>query len=213
MDMISYLIVGNNVDLAAFPFRKPCRIIGVDAGAYKALKAGLSLDLAYGDFDSVTPEQLDYIKQHAKAFKALNPIKDITDTYGAYLEAGNSEAIVVVGGIAGPRIEHFLALLNLVKADPRVELIDDKSLIRQLPSSPKAYSITAERGPYFSIFAIVESRVSLSGFAYPLQNYLLQPLDSLGVSNELRDPKKPGTILVASGAVLLVCSHSDHCPL
>ena len=83
--MTCYLIIGNNVDLKSWPYEKNATLIGVDRGAFRAVKAGLTLDLAYGDFDSVLDSEMALINKGSKKVKKLNPIKDITDTYGAYL--------------------------------------------------------------------------------------------------------------------------------
>jgi thiamine pyrophosphokinase len=134
--MTCYLIIGNNIDLKNWSYEKDATLIGVDRGAFKAVEAGLTLDLAYGDFDSVTEKEMALIQKGSKKIKKLNPIKDITDTYGAYLEAGKADKIVILGGIQGFRVEHFLALLNIVKKDPRVEIVDASSSIKHL-SRPK----------------------------------------------------------------------------
>jgi thiamine pyrophosphokinase len=211
--MRSYLIVGNNIDLAHYPFEKGGRLIGVDRGAFKAVNAGLSLDLAYGDFDSVTPKELAEIKAHSAKVIQLNPIKDITDTYGAYLEEKDAERIVILGGITGGRIEHFYALLNLIKQDPRVSLVDDASSIRHLVASKTPYHVSRKEGKFFSIFSIGTSRVSLTHFAYPLADYLLKEGDSLGISNQIASGAKEGEILLKEGSLLLIASKDDNAPL
>jgi thiamine pyrophosphokinase len=205
-----YLIVGNRVDLAYYPFQKGARLFGVDRGALKALEAGLSLDLAYGDFDSVSPEELAFIKQHSRRVVQLNPVKDITDTYGAYLEAKDEKEIVVLGGIAGERIEHFYALLNLVKADPRVALIDDVTCIRHLFARQEPYLVKRNEGKFFSIFALGEALVTLEGFAYPLTDYRLKENDSLGISNQIASGLKEGRILLKEGSILCFASKDDN---
>ena len=208
--MTSYLIIGNNIDLAHYPFEKGSRLIGVDRGALKAINAGLSLDLAYGDFDSVNPKELAVIKAHSKKVIQLNPIKDITDTYGAYSEEKVAERIVILGGITGGRIEHFYALLNLVKADPRVSLVDDASSIRHLVLSKTPYRVNRDEGKFFSIFSIGSARVSLTHFAYPLTDYLLKEGDSLGISNQIAPGAKEGEILLKEGSLLLIVSKDDN---
>jgi thiamine pyrophosphokinase len=211
--MTTYLIIGNNVDLAHYPFEKGARLFGVDHGAFKAVSAGLPLDLAYGDFDSVTSEELLQIKAHAKKLIQLNPVKDITDTYGAYLEAKDADSIVILGGITGGRIEHFYALLNLVKADARVSLVDASSSIRRLDARSEPYLVKRDEGKFFSIFSIGLAVVSLRNFAYPLKDYSLKEGDSLGISNQIAPMAKTGEILLKEGSLLLIASKDDNAPL
>jgi thiamine pyrophosphokinase len=211
--MTYYLIVGNNIDLAHYPFEKGSRLFGVDRGALKAVEAGLSLDLAYGDFDSVNGKELALIKQHSRRVVQLNPIKDITDSYGAYLEAKDADSIVVLGGISGGRIEHFYALLNLVKADSRVSLVDAVTLISHLKARKEPYLAEAKQGKFFSIFAIGHAVVTLRDFAYPLEDYSLKEGDSLGISNQIAQGKEKGEILLKEGSLLFFASKDDNAPL
>lgn len=207
---IVYLLIGNSVDLRAYPFEKGGVLIGVDRGAYFASQGGLSLDLAYGDFDSVTPAEFVLIQQHAKRIIRLNSHKDISDAYGAYLEAKDAEKIVVVGGISGKRIEHFLALYNLLRSDPRVSLVDDHSSLCQLLARDEPYVFSQSQGKYFSFYSIGEATLSLTGFVYPLSHYVLKEGDSLCLSNEIKDRDGEGKVYVEKGAVVLIISQDDH---
>jgi thiamine pyrophosphokinase len=211
--MIVYLIIGNHVDLAIWPFEKDALLFGVDRGAYQAVKSGLSLDLAYGDFDSVSKEELTLIRQKSKKVIQLNPIKDITDTYGAYLEAKEADRIVILGGIEGQRIEHFLAILSILKQDPRVLIADDSSRIANLPPRKEPYLFSSESGKFFSFFGNDEAVVTLEGFAYPLAHHLLKENDSLGISNQLASGEDKGRVFVEKGSLLSIVSKDDRSPL
>lgn len=211
--MTCYLIIGNNVDLKNWPYEKDATLIGVDRGAFRAVKAGLTLDLAYGDFDSVLDSEMALINKGSKKVKKLNPIKDITDTYGAYLEAGKADKIVILGGIQGFRVEHFLALLNIVKKDPRVEIMDVSSSIKHLVAKKEPYSVSSKDGFYFSFFSIGEATLSLQNFFYPLENYVLKEGDSLCVSNRLAMLTSIGQISLSKGDLLMISSRDDHSQL
>jgi thiamine pyrophosphokinase len=211
--MTCYLIIGNNIDLKNWSYEKDATLIGVDRGAFKAVEAGLTLDLAYGDFDSVTEKEMALIQKGSKKIKKLNPIKDITDTYGAYLEAGKADKIVILGGIQGFRVEHFLALLNIVKKDPRVEIMDASSSIKHLVAKKEPYSVSSKDGFYFSFFSIGEATLSLQNFFYPLENYVLKEGDSLCVSNRLAMLTSIGQISLSKGDLLMISSRDDHSQL
>lgn len=211
--MTCYLIIGNNVDLKSWPYEKNATLIGVDRGAFRAVKAGLTLDLAYGDFDSVLDSEMALISKGSKRVKKLDPIKDITDTFGAYLEAGKADKIVILGGIQGFRVEHFLALLNIVKKDPRVEIMDASSSIKHLVAKKEPYSVSSKDGFYFSFFSIGEATLSLQNFFYPLENYVLKEGDSLCVSNRLAMLTSIGQISLSKGDLLMISSRDDHSQL
>ena len=54
--------------------------VGVDRGSLFLIENQLPLDLAVGDFDSVSQDELQLIKETAKAFVQACPEKDDTDT-------------------------------------------------------------------------------------------------------------------------------------
>lgn len=54
--------------------------VGVDRGSLFLIENQLPLDLAVGDFDSVSQDELQLIKKTAKAFVQASPEKDDTDT-------------------------------------------------------------------------------------------------------------------------------------
>lgn len=54
--------------------------VGVDHGSLFLLKNQLPLDLAVGDFDSVSKEELQMIQEKAGDFIKAAPEKDDTDT-------------------------------------------------------------------------------------------------------------------------------------
>lgn len=202
------IIIGKNVNLNRFNLKNSFNI-GVERGCLLAIKAKVNLDIAVGDFDSVSQNELKKIYSKVKRVIKLNPVKDETDTYCAYNLVDDCDKILILGGIQGKRVEHFLATLNILKSDPRVEMIDDYSRI---------YSLDAEREPefeldssykYTSIFALEDAMVTLKNFKYPLNEYRLEASDSLGISNEIL-PKKKGQIDLLSGRLLVIQSKDDH---
>ncbi|WP_338012200.1 thiamine pyrophosphokinase [Paenibacillus beijingensis] len=76
-------------------------LIGADKGAFFLLEAGFTPDLAVGDFDTVTPEQLEAVRSGSRVFRGFDPIdKDYTDTELAFriaLERAPAQ-IVIAGG-------------------------------------------------------------------------------------------------------------------
>lgn len=180
-------------------------LIGVDKGAYNAFKDGIKLDYAIGDFDSITLNQLTELSQSIK-IKKLNPIKDLTDTEEALDYAMSlSNDITILGGIDGNRIEHLIANLNLFNKCNHLQIINKYSKIFILD---KSYTIKDDEYKFYSFFWYEGSPcISLKGFKYELNNYLLAPHDSLCISNEIIDN---GSIDIKNGKILVIQTKNDQ---
>lgn len=200
------IVIGNS--LRPERAKEECRgafVVGADKGAWFCYQNKIPMDVALGDFDSLSPEQKELVLACAKQKETLNPVKDDTDTAHALSYFEGCDRILVLGGIQGKRIEHFLANLDLLCLDPRIEMLDDYSLIKLF--KPGEYEIRKDRYTFFSFFPMEESVVSLRGFAYPLEKALLQRFDPLGVSNQLLG--EAGTLAVEKGSVLMIASVKD----
>lgn len=202
-----YIIVGNSINLKTYHFLPSSKIAAVDKGCMLALRSKINLDYAIGDFDSLPSNQVEIVKNCAKHFIQLSPIKDVTDTYQAYrlLESG-ADKIIILGGLQGRRVEHLLANINLLRLDKRVIIEDDNSLIFRV-DGPTNLLIKPDMHKYFSLFALQDSLISLTGFAYELDHYLLTPADSLCISNQVIS--SPAILDVFSGSCLVVQSKDD----
>lgn len=134
------------------------------------------------------------------------PEKDVTDTYQALLEAKKLDVseLILVGGIGGDRIEHFMVHLMHFNEFRNLKIMDDHSEIYLLGETVKEVSFDG----YVSIFAYPEAMVTLEGFKYPLNEYLLKAYDPLGISNEI--VKEKAQIHVLKGRVLVVLSKTDR---
>lgn len=205
--MILYIIIGNAVDLKRYQFDKDRVIVGVDKGAFLALESNIELDYAVGDFDSLNNEEMKFVVNNVKNIVRLDPVKDVTDTYYAY-QAYNKdmEKIVIIGGIQGNRIEHFLANINLLKLDKRIVIQDDHSIISRYDASCKIV-FKNDQYRFYSFFSYGNAIITLKGFKFELDNYELFDKDTLCISNELIDSY--GTLQVRAGSCILVRSKND----
>ena len=70
------LFAGGNLEHFSLDFDV---LVGVDRGSLFLLEQGVCPDLAVGDFDSVTKEELLCIKDRAKEVVQAHPEKDDTD--------------------------------------------------------------------------------------------------------------------------------------
>lgn len=197
------LIIGHDMDFTRFNFQNRY-VIGVDEGAYVALKNNVKLDVAIGDFDSIDPEKLAYIKGKTKVIQ-LPQEKNETDTMAALKLCKDATRIIILGGIQGKRIEHFIANLILMENYPKVEMLDNNSHMYIMDSS---FSIKKNDYKFISFFALRETRLTLEGFSYPLNNYILKNNDPLTISNELTSPM--GIVTIKDGRVLVIQSKEDR---
>ena len=86
-------------------------LVGVDRGSLFLLEQGVCPDLAVGDFDSVTEEELLRIKDSAKEVIQAHPEKDDTDLELAVLACFERypDAHLTIFGAFGGRLDHALA--------------------------------------------------------------------------------------------------------
>ncbi|MGC6769275.1 thiamine diphosphokinase [Enterococcus sp. LJL51] len=95
---------------------------GVDRGSLFILENNWPLDLAVGDFDSLSNQEKQLVKKEAKEFYPAQVEKDDTDTQLALakvLEQMPNAEITIIGA-AGGRLDHFLANLWL-PLEPRFQ--------------------------------------------------------------------------------------------
>lgn len=197
------IFLGQNAGLANYDLSNSY-IIGVDKGALMLSKAGIGMDLAVGDFDSISIDEYNLVLKYAKGVERLNPIKDDTDTEHALKMAyAMSNDITIIGGLNGNRIEHLFANAFLLKDYPFVSMIDDYSSMMVID---RDYVLEKSDYKFISLFPFEDINISLNGFKYDLNNYKLSALSTLGVSNEIIENKASIKI---DGKCLLICSKND----
>lgn len=112
--------------------------IGVDRGSWYLLQASLPLDLAVGDFDSLSETERQLVFNQSKQHLQAPAEKDDTDTQLALLWAIQHypDAKYTCIGLTGGRVDHFLANLWMV-LEPRftqfaaqIRLLDRQNTIQ-----------------------------------------------------------------------------------
>lgn len=168
-------------------------LIAADKGMEFVKKAGLIPDEIVGDFDSADSELLAYFEEKQIPIRKFRPQKDSTDMEIAMLTAieKGSTSIIVLGA-TGTRLDHVLGSIhNLsipLKAGVPCQIVDSHNRIRMI-EEPITITGKEQFGKYVSLLAHggpVEG-VTLRGFFYPLQDYLLEADSAIGVSNEIVD--------------------------
>lgn len=184
-------------------------LIGADRGALFLIEHGFRPHLAIGDFDSVTPEQLETIRRSSIETECCDPIaKDYTDTELAYNRAlaMHPGSIVIAGGL-GTRFDHTLANVHLlVRALERgieASVTDEHNDVRLISDS-----VTLLRADYTAVSLLpltpVAAGITLEGFRYPLQDATLTIGQSLGISNVLEAER--GRVTLKDGLLLVIQS-------
>lgn len=175
-------------------------IIGVDAGALVCINKGLPLDIAVGDFDSVTQDEFEAIEKLATKTIRLNPIKDDTDFYYAYRElCQDYDRILVYGGLGGRR-DHEYMHVHTAMRDSRIILMNEQNKIQRLDCG--THRISKDSFHYISFFALTQATIDLKGFKYSIDSRVITADDTYLTSNEILDSH--GIVTLQSGSVLMV---------
>jgi thiamine pyrophosphokinase len=192
-----YFIIGNNVNLSKIDFTNKI-VVGIDRGAYIAYQSNIKLDYAVGDFDSINENELEELKKYTNVIK-LNPIKDETDTLYALRMFKTYDNLYLLGGITGKRIDHFVANLKLFYEFPNLTIIDNDTYMMQCNSNE---NFQKDEYKYYSFFALEDVYdLCLKGFKYELDNYFLEHVSALGVSNEIIEN---ASLTYSRGKLLLI---------
>lgn len=167
--------------------------VGVDAGARILLQHHLPLDVAIGDFDSVSTEELAWIKEKATSFIQVPAEKNDTDLELALKTVFKRypNAQVSVFGAFGGRLDHMMSNL-FVASEPdlspfmrQIVLRDSLNLVCFYPKG--RHQIAPVKGmTYISFMPSDGSRLTIRGVKYPLnaKNYFFKKCYS---SNEFID--------------------------
>jgi thiamine pyrophosphokinase len=166
-------------------------VIAADSGIEHALAHGRHVDLAVGDFDSVSPDALARITEAGAILEQHPADKDKTD-FELALDAAvvhRPRHLVVVGGHGG-RIDHFLGNVTVLLSDAyamagtAIEARMDTATVHVVRgrldlqgAAGDVVTLLAPTGPV--------DGVTTAGLRYPLAYESLVPGSSRGVSNEL----------------------------
>ena len=184
--------------------------LGVDGGCLKLLEQGLSLDIAVGDFDSVSEVDLRKIQVQAKQVVQSVPEKNDTDLELALKTVFEDypDAAVTVYGAFGGRLDHFLSNIFL-PTDPdlapymeQIQLVDGQNRLIYRPAG--CHEIQPDPAmSYVGFMPVGEGHLEIAGGKYPLhqENYFLKAMYG---SNEFLD--QPIQVSLDRGYLVIVYS-------
>lgn len=187
-------------------------LVGADSGALFLIRQQRRPHLAVGDFDSVTPEQLDVIRQGSDEVLTVDAVmKDWTDTELAFnwaLEQRPAEIVII--GALGTRFDHSLANVHLLRKGLQhgiaCKIVDEHNEIYVIDRYAR---LDQRHFPYCSLLplSMEVTGITLRGFQYPLQEATLTIGHSLGISNVIT--AQYGEIFVESGLLLVILSKDE----
>ncbi|MCZ8523246.1 MULTISPECIES: thiamine diphosphokinase [Paenibacillus] len=187
------------------------QLIGADRGALFLTEQGLRPDMALGDFDSVSGEERERVRERSIRFLSCDPVmKDWTDTEMAFtwaLEQGACE--IVMTGVLGSRWDHSLANVHLLRrglaAGIPCRIVDE---FNELQLMDARAPLELRRSPHAHVSLLPLSLdvhgITLEGFRYPLHEASLTIGQSLGISNVLVE--ETGTVRIREGLLLVIRS-------
>ena len=196
MKMDSALVVGNRpLSSKVIELAKNTLVVAADAGADRLLKFNIVPDWIIGDLDSVSKKTITKLEEWTITNKDLQKT-DLEKAVEYAFEKGVKEVAIV--GWDGGRIDHTLAALGLA-FDPRIKLIDDEFTVYCVNGEK---TIEGEESTLFSLIAMPEARVSVTGARWNLQHEKLN-MGGRGIHNEI-GPSGEVTIECHSGNLLLI---------
>jgi thiamine pyrophosphokinase len=183
-------------------------VVAADSGVEHALRLGLGIDHAVGDFDSVDLAVLDGVEMAGTRVVRHPVAKDATDLELALdtaVELG-ARRIVLIGGHGG-RLDHLLGNA-LVLASPRfADLVVDAVMgeARVHVARPRGPTVVhGEAGSLVTLLPVhgPAEGVTTDGLLYPLDQESLAEGSTRGISNEMTGSE--ATVRLTAGCVLVV---------
>ena len=191
---------------------KQVYFVGADRGALRLVRAGYVLDVALGDFDSVSEEERQVIEAHSQEFQAFPSEKDDTDGHLALdmaMTRWPKADYVALGflGERGGRLDHFLANIWLAHQPrfqaglSRLSLLEAHHKVRFL--EPGHHVLAYEPCLYLSVISLTPVQgLSIQGAKYTLPATDCASPQSL-ISNEYKASQEPVEIAFESGLVMI----------
>lgn len=169
-------------DLLAAVRRAP-RLVAADAGADRALAAGLVPDLVIGDFDSISDRARELL-----GAARLHPIREQETTDFDKALRSIQAPFVLALGVSGGRVDHGLAVLNaLVRHAHRACLVIGREdvLFHARPET----ELRLRPGDRLSLFPMAPVRGESRGLRWPIGGIDFAPSGMIGTSNEVVDAR------------------------
>jgi thiamine pyrophosphokinase len=182
-------------------------VVAADGGARYALDAGVVPDLVVGDMDSLGEAWAREVAERGALLERHPARKDKMDGHLAIIAVGERGATDVdLLCAAGGRFSALFAVPHLLLAAERMAL---RATVvagwgQAFVLEARTRSVCGGPGDSVSLFPLTgpATKVTLEGFAYPLEDARLETGDTLGFHNELNS--EVGRVSVEGGALLVI---------
>ncbi|MBU9712471.1 thiamine diphosphokinase [Evansella tamaricis] len=181
--------------------------VGVDRGLLYLIENDIVPVRAFGDFDSITNEEMDLVHRQSVHLACFPKEKDASDLELAldWVINQKPEKIVILGGTGG-RLDHMLINVQFLQRglSHQMDIVMEDSWNRLLVKNPGDFSIEKTAFSYVSFLPVTltVSNLTLTGFRYPLINTTLKQGSSLSISNELIG--ETGSYSFSDGILLVI---------
>lgn len=191
------------VNLVLRPFKGTVEgsvTVGVDRGALFCLETDIPMIFACGDFDSVTPKELERIQALEIPIHQYPEDKDLTDFEIALRYVQSEYDVIHVYGAFGDRKDHEYLNVLFAIDNPNIVLHNENNRIQVYESG--VHYFNKNEFTFFSIIPLMESVITLQGFRYNLKQRSVNMQSRYLTSNRLED--EVGELHVNFGKVLVI---------
>jgi len=184
-------------------------VIAADGGAASLDRFGRAPDVLVGDLDSVEPGLVARLAAAGTTVERHPVDKEASDTELAIEMAvgAGAEAVVLLGAVGGPRLDHELANLLLL-ADPALAGHDVRAVrggtrVRAVNGGERL-GLEGSSGDLVTLLPVGgdATGVTTEGLRWPLDAATLRLGRSRGLSNEV--VKQPASVRLTGGTLLVV---------
>ena len=145
-------------------------IIAADGGANSCYKLGVNPQYIIGDFDSISPEVLDYYKDKSELIKYTRQNDTDVEKALKFAIRKKYETVYLLGG-TGDRLDHSICNLGIVLkffAKIRIIIIHGKTVLFPYNKDVKLQSTHNET---ISLYAFnADTKITSKELKYPLRN-------------------------------------------
>lgn len=183
-------------------------VICVDGATRYLKEIDMVPNLLVGDLDSISLDDMEWVKSKGVKLRKFPKEKDKTDTELAIdFALEHSPTMITLIGAIGSRVDHSMGNIFLLK-----KILDENILGRIVGENLEIYltednlSIEGELGDILSLIPLSKSveGVTIDGLIYPLNDAELSLGSTWGISNEFERPI--ANISIKKGLLLVIKS-------
>jgi thiamine pyrophosphokinase len=209
------VVAGGGPPLRDVLLPRGAAVVAADGGLELALALGLRVDVAVGDFDSVSSEALAEAETAGTRIERHPQAKDATDLELALQVAAalDPKRILVIGAEGG-RLDHLIAGLLALGSERYAgfevdAILGDTTTIHVVRGERR---LAGEPGGLLTLLAVNGPAVGVvtEGLVYPLRGETLEPGSTRGVSNVFS--AADARVRLERGVLLAIRPGSDLAP-